>query len=91
MIISTFAEGITTWHKNNISRSGTAQRIRKRPENVCQAGIHSGRGGVWYKDQICEPYHDCCNDDDLVLYLSKHIKKFEKNWKTLKAERRGSF
>ncbi len=53
-------------------------------------GLHSGYGsaqrmyvkrgyvpdgsGVWYKDQVCEPYHGCCNDDDLVLYLSKHIK-----------------
>ena len=53
-------------------------------------GLHSGYGsaqrmyvkrgyipdgsGVWYKDQICEPYCDCCNDDDLVLYLLKHKK-----------------
>lgn len=50
-------------------------------------GLHSGYGsaqrmyvkrgyipdgsGVWYKDEICAPYSDCCNDDDLVLYLSK--------------------
>ena len=53
-------------------------------------GLHSGYGsaqrmyvkrgyipdgsGVWYKDRVCEPYRDCCNDDDLVLYLSKRIK-----------------
>ena len=52
-------------------------------------GLHSGYGsaqrmyvkrgyipdgsGVWYRDQICEPYRDCCNDDDLVLYLSKCV------------------
>ena len=52
-------------------------------------GLHSGYGsaqrmyvkrgyvpdgsGVWYKDTVCAPYHDCRNDDDLVLYLSKHI------------------
>jgi len=53
-------------------------------------GLHSGYGsaqrmyikrgyvpdgtGVWYEEKICEPYADCCNDDDLVLYLSKQIK-----------------
>ena len=53
-------------------------------------GLHSGYGsaqrmyvkrgyipdgsGVWYRDQRWEPYRDCCNDDDLVLYLSKQIK-----------------
>ena len=50
-------------------------------------GLHSGYGsaqrmyvkrgyipdgsGVWYKDEICKQNADCCNDDDLVLYLSK--------------------
>ncbi len=50
-------------------------------------GLHSGYGsaqrmyikrgyvpdgsGVWYRDEICKQYADCCNDDDLVLYLSK--------------------
>ncbi|MDE7298295.1 MAG: GNAT family N-acetyltransferase [Lachnospiraceae bacterium] len=53
-------------------------------------GLHSGYGsaqrmyvkrgyipdgsGVWYKDGVCEPYGDCCNDDDLVLYLSKRLR-----------------
>ncbi len=53
-------------------------------------GLHSGYGsaqrmyvkrgyvpdgsGVWYKDELCAPYADCRNDDELVLYLSKHIK-----------------
>ena len=52
-------------------------------------GLHSGYGsaqrmyikrgyipdgsGVWYGDHICDPYTDCCNDDDLVLYLSKKL------------------
>ena len=51
-------------------------------------GLHSGYGsaqrmyikrgyipdgsGVWYKDEVCEPYAGCFNDDELVLYLSKH-------------------
>ncbi len=50
-------------------------------------GLHSGYGsaqrmyvkrgyvpdgsGVWYRDRVCEPYADCRNDDDLVLYLCK--------------------
>lgn len=50
-------------------------------------GLHSGYGsaqrmyvkrgyipdgsGIWYGDKVCEQYADCCNDDDLVLYLSK--------------------
>ena len=53
-------------------------------------GLHSGYGsaqrmyvkrgyipdgsGVWYKDSVCGPYADCCNDDDLVLYLSKRLR-----------------
>lgn len=53
-------------------------------------GLHSGYGsaqrmyvkrgyipdgtGVWYRDKVCNPYADCCNDDDLVLYLSKKIR-----------------
>lgn len=50
-------------------------------------GLHSGYGaaqriyikrgyipdgtGVWYKNNPLEQYADCCNDDELVLYLSK--------------------
>lgn len=29
--------------------------------------------GVWYRDKICPQYADCCNDDDLVLYMSKAL------------------
>lgn len=52
-------------------------------------GLHSGYGsaqrlyvkrgyipdgtGVWYRDKVCGQYEDCCNDDDLVLYLSKRV------------------
>ncbi len=39
-----------------------------------QRGYIPDGSGVWYKDRVCEPYRDCCNDDDLVLYLSKHKK-----------------
>lgn len=57
-------------------------------------GLHSGYGsaqrmyvkrgylpdgsGVWYQDTVCEPYGNCCNDDDLVLYLSKSRQKESK-------------
>lgn len=52
-------------------------------------GLHSGYGsaqrmyikrgylpdgsGVWYEEHICEPYTNCCNNDDLILYLSKKL------------------
>ncbi|MDD3242424.1 MAG: GNAT family N-acetyltransferase [Eubacteriales bacterium] len=52
-------------------------------------GLHSGYGcaqrmyakrgyvpdgsGVWYGDAPCPPYTACQNDDDLVLYWSKHL------------------
>ena len=53
-------------------------------------GLHSGYGsaqrmyvkrgyipdgsGVWYRDCVCPPYDGCCNDDDLILYMSKKLK-----------------
>ncbi len=52
-------------------------------------GLHSGYGsaqrmyfkrgyvpdgsGVWYNDSVCPQYSPCVNDDELVLYLSKHL------------------
>ncbi|MBH1940986.1 GNAT family N-acetyltransferase [Mobilitalea sibirica] len=52
-------------------------------------GVHSGYGqaqriyikrgylfdgsGVWYQGKQLEQYADCCNDDDLILYLSKKL------------------
>ena len=54
-------------------------------------GLHSGYGsaqrmyvkrgylpdgsGVWYGDHVCEQYAACQNDDDLVLYLSKDLRR----------------
>ena len=56
-------------------------------------GLHSGYGsaqrmyvkrgyipdgsGVWYKNKVCEPYSECANDDELVLYMSKRLKSNE--------------
>lgn len=53
-------------------------------------GLHSGYGsaqrmyvkrgyipdgsGVWYGDKVCHPYADCCNDDDLNLYMLKNLR-----------------
>ncbi len=53
-------------------------------------GLHNGYGnaqrmyvkrgyipdgtGVWYGEKVCPQYADCCNDDDLILYLSKKLK-----------------
>lgn len=53
-------------------------------------GLHSGYGsaqrmyvkrgyipdgtGVWYGENVCMPYTNCCNDDNLILYMSKALK-----------------
>ncbi len=47
---------------------GSAQRMY-----VKRGYIPDGKG-VWYGPQVCEQYENCCNDDDLVLYLSKKLR-----------------
>ena len=47
---------------------GSAQRM------YVKRGYIPDGSGVWYGEKVCEPYADCCNDDDLVLYLSKKLK-----------------
>lgn len=47
---------------------GSAQRL------YVKRGYVPDGSGVWYKDEVCGQYADCCNDDDLVLYLSKRLK-----------------
>ena len=47
---------------------GSAQRM------YVKRGYIPDGTGVWYRDEICEPYADCRNDDELVLYLSKVLK-----------------
>ncbi len=47
---------------------GSAQRM------YVKRGYIPDGTGAWYKDQIWGQYEDCCNDDDLVLYLSKSLK-----------------
>ena len=46
---------------------GSAQRIY-----VKRGYVPDGKG-VWYKNSVCPPYSDCCNDDDLVLYMIKDL------------------
>lgn len=47
---------------------GSAQRM------YVKRGYIPDGSGVWYKDSVCGQYEDCCNDDELVLYLSKKLK-----------------
>lgn len=44
---------------------GSAQRM------YVKRGYIPDGTGVWYGEKVCEQYADCCNDDDLVLYMSK--------------------
>lgn len=48
---------------------GTAQRMY-----VKRGYIFDG-SGLWWQDRLLEPYAPCRNDDDLVLYLSKDLRK----------------
>lgn len=47
---------------------GSAQRM------YVKRGYIPDGTGVWYRDKVCDQYADCCNDDELVLYLSKKLK-----------------
>lgn len=47
---------------------GSAQRI------YVKRGYIPDGSGVWYKNRQLEQYCDCCNDDDLILYLSKSLR-----------------
>ena len=47
---------------------GSAQRMYIR------RGYLPDGSGVWYGAQVCAPYADCRNDDELVLYLSKKLR-----------------
>jgi len=46
---------------------GAAQRM------YVKRGYIPDGSGVWYRDKCLEQYTNCCNDDDLVLYLSKEL------------------
>lgn len=47
---------------------GSAQRM------YVKRGYIPDGTGVWYGENVCPQYADCCNDDDLVLYLSKKLR-----------------
>lgn len=46
---------------------GAAQRI------YVKRGYIPDGSGVWYKDKQLEQYAPCCNDDELLLFLSKQL------------------
>lgn len=47
---------------------GSAQRM------YVKRGYIPDGTGVWYGEKVCPQYAECCNDDELVLYLSKKLK-----------------
>ena len=47
---------------------GSAQRM------YAKRGYIPDGSGVWYGPHVCKPYKACCNDDSLVLYMSKKLK-----------------
>lgn len=46
---------------------GSAQRM------YVKRGYVPDGSGVWYNDSNLEPYSECENDDDLILYMSKQL------------------
>ncbi len=46
---------------------GAAQRLYVR------RGFIPDGSGVWYKGKQLEQYANCCNDDDLLLFMSKEL------------------
>lgn len=47
---------------------GIAQRL------YAKRGYIPDGTGVWYEDENLIPYKNCCNDDSLLLYMSKKLK-----------------
>lgn len=66
-----------------------AEAFKLSNEVYLAVGVHSGYGtaqrmyikrgyipdgtGVWYQNKQLEQYATCCNDDDLLLFLSKKL------------------
>ena len=65
--IAAEASSIVTLGVGLHSGYGSAQRM------YIKRGYVPDGSGVWYLDEVCLPYGDCRNDDDLVLYLSKKL------------------
>ena len=47
---------------------GSAQRM------YVKRGYMPDGSGAWYGNSVCAEGAPCCNDDDLVLYLSKKLR-----------------
>lgn len=68
------AEKLATKYGNTVclgvglhSGYGSAQRM------YVKRGYVPDGSGVWYQWKVCGQYADCCNDDELVLWLSKEL------------------
>uniref|UniRef100_UPI0040573EEB GNAT family N-acetyltransferase n=1 Tax=Acetatifactor sp. TaxID=1872090 RepID=UPI0040573EEB len=48
---------------------GSAQRM------YVKRGYIPDGSGVWYNGMVCEQYADCCNNDELALYLTKRLRE----------------
>ncbi len=75
---------------NLILDAAEAEAAKKSDKICLGVGLHHGYGsaqrmyikrgyvpdgsGVWYQNRRLEQYHDCRNDDDLVLYLCKRLR-----------------
>lgn len=69
------AEEIASWHSDTVylgvgvhNGYGSAQRM------YVKRGYIPDGTGVWYGEKVCPQCADCCNNDDLVLYLSKKLR-----------------
>lgn len=60
--------GDMVWLGVGLNRSyGSAQRM------YVKRGYIPDGTGAWYGDKVAVPYENYCNDDDLVLYMSKRL------------------
>lgn len=73
-ILMDVAEAIAAQYANKVylgvglhAGYGSAQRM------YVKRGYVPDGTGVWYRNSVCPPYSDCCNDDDLVLYMVKDL------------------
>lgn len=48
---------------------GSAQRM------YVKRGYIPDGSGIWWNQKPLPPYADCCNDDDLVLFLAKELRR----------------
>lgn len=75
---------------NKLLDAAEKEAAKRADRVYLAVGVHSGYGpaqriyvkrgylpdgsGVWYQGKVLDQYAHCCNDDDLVLYMSKELK-----------------